>query len=177
MNLYKCPKESVFLSICIAVQCVLPINMYNEKIYIFLWFWMAFVLFVTICSFITWVIRYSTWDFNLKYSIQKRLQKLWFMHQMVYLVWLAELGNIVLIPSFHLCYLLMIRITFRNQAEIGDRSQVITYFGDQKLKVGVFKSHLTASVILAQVLNIATYGSHTPHRGDSLWLYAKLANH
>ena len=39
-----------------------------------------------------------------------------------------------------------------------------------------FTSRSTARVILGQVLRIATCGTRT-HRGDSLWLDAKLANH
>ncbi len=40
-----------------TVQCSLPINMYNEMIYTFLWFWMVFVAVVTAISFITWLLR------------------------------------------------------------------------------------------------------------------------
>ena len=39
-----------------------------------------------------------------------------------------------------------------------------------------FTSRSTARVILGQVLRVATCGTRT-HRGDSLWLDAKLANH
>ncbi len=37
-----------------TVQCVLPINLFNEKIYIFIWFWFVFVAIVTILSFVHW---------------------------------------------------------------------------------------------------------------------------
>ena len=38
-----------------SVQCVLPINLFNEKIYIFLWFWLVFVSFLTCSSLASWV--------------------------------------------------------------------------------------------------------------------------
>ena len=40
-----------------SVQCVLPINMYNEKIFLFLWFWMVFVAAISCINFVTWLIR------------------------------------------------------------------------------------------------------------------------
>lgn len=40
-----------------TVQCVLPINMYTEKIYAFLWVWMLFVAVITGLSFIQWLLR------------------------------------------------------------------------------------------------------------------------
>lgn len=40
-----------------TVQCVLPINLFNEKIYIFIWFWFMFVTISNVISFITWLAR------------------------------------------------------------------------------------------------------------------------
>lgn len=40
-----------------TVQCVLPINLFNEKIYLFLWFWMVFVAVMTCMSLFTWCLR------------------------------------------------------------------------------------------------------------------------
>ncbi|KAK2140583.1 hypothetical protein LSH36_1297g00000, partial [Paralvinella palmiformis] len=40
-----------------TVQCVLPINLFNEKIYLFVWFWMVFVAAITCFSLLTWVLR------------------------------------------------------------------------------------------------------------------------
>ncbi len=40
-----------------TVQCLLPINMYTEKIYMFLWFWMVFVAISTALSLFMWLGR------------------------------------------------------------------------------------------------------------------------
>jgi len=40
-----------------TVQCTLPINLYNEKIYMFLWFWMVFVAAFTVLSLVIWLCR------------------------------------------------------------------------------------------------------------------------
>ncbi|XP_064598244.1 innexin unc-9-like isoform X1 [Liolophura sinensis] len=40
-----------------TVQCVLPINLFNEKIFAFFWFWLVLVATVTIASFIFWLWR------------------------------------------------------------------------------------------------------------------------
>ncbi|KAH9524006.1 Innexin unc-7 [Bulinus truncatus] len=40
-----------------TVQCVLPINLFNEKIFIFLWFWFVFVASCTCGNFLFWIWR------------------------------------------------------------------------------------------------------------------------
>lgn len=40
-----------------TVQCVLPINLFNEKIYIFLWFWLVFVSILSCYSFASWIVH------------------------------------------------------------------------------------------------------------------------
>lgn len=40
-----------------TAQCALPINMLNEKLYIFLWFWIVFLVIVTAISLTLWIIR------------------------------------------------------------------------------------------------------------------------
>jgi len=40
-----------------SVQCVLPINLFNEKIFLFVWFWMAFVAAATTASLLMWAMR------------------------------------------------------------------------------------------------------------------------
>ena len=37
-----------------TVQCSLPMNLFNEKIYIFVWFWFVFVALATFASIIAW---------------------------------------------------------------------------------------------------------------------------
>ena len=40
-----------------TVQCVLPINLFNEMIYLFLWFWFVFVATITVYSLFSWIAR------------------------------------------------------------------------------------------------------------------------
>ena len=49
------------------VQCVLPINLFNEKIYIFIWFWLVFVSIISIFSFCSWLYRSIFKSDRLKY--------------------------------------------------------------------------------------------------------------
>ena len=41
------------------VQCVLPINLFNEKIFLVVWFWLVFVLVVTTLSLLMWIGRFA----------------------------------------------------------------------------------------------------------------------
>lgn len=40
-----------------TVQCVLPINLFNEKIFIFLWFWLVLVATLTCINLLAWLYR------------------------------------------------------------------------------------------------------------------------
>ena len=41
-----------------TVQCVLPINLFNQQIFTAIWFWYMLVLFWNIAEFMIWVQRY-----------------------------------------------------------------------------------------------------------------------
>ena len=40
-----------------TVQCVMTINIFNEKIYLFIWFWLVFVGVATVINFFEWMYR------------------------------------------------------------------------------------------------------------------------
>uniref|UniRef100_A0A1I8IYE0 Innexin n=1 Tax=Macrostomum lignano TaxID=282301 RepID=A0A1I8IYE0_9PLAT len=42
-----------------TVQCVLVINLFNEKIFVFLWFWLFLVAVATVMSFFTWLYKHA----------------------------------------------------------------------------------------------------------------------
>lgn len=39
-----------------SVQCALPINLFNEKFFIFLWFWLMALAFITTYNFLKWIL-------------------------------------------------------------------------------------------------------------------------
>jgi len=41
-----------------SVHCVLPINLFNEKIFLFIWFWLVLVGAVGLCSLVVWTGRF-----------------------------------------------------------------------------------------------------------------------
>lgn len=50
-----------------TVQCVLPVNLYNEKIYMFLWFWMIAIALASVVSFVVWLCRAVLFQDRLKF--------------------------------------------------------------------------------------------------------------
>lgn len=38
-----------------SVQCALPINLFNEKFFICLWFWLIILAFITLFNFLKWI--------------------------------------------------------------------------------------------------------------------------
>ena len=68
-----------------TVQCALPINLYNQQVFTFLWFWLVFTEIVNIFDLASWsllilpVIRknfFKSLNLNLdKYVINKRMNK------------------------------------------------------------------------------------------------------
>ncbi|XP_076456949.1 innexin unc-9-like isoform X2 [Babylonia areolata] len=50
-----------------TVQCVLPINLFNEKIFIFIWFWLVFVSTLSAANFLIWVYNMIFHQHRLRY--------------------------------------------------------------------------------------------------------------
>ncbi|BHF63198.1 hypothetical protein SprV_0200618900 [Sparganum proliferum] len=42
----------------VTAQCALPVNMFNEKIYIFLWWWILLAAMLTVFSLLSWLLRF-----------------------------------------------------------------------------------------------------------------------
>jgi hypothetical protein len=43
-----------------TIQCTLPINLFNEKIFIFLWFWLVLVAALSVYSFFVWFFNFTS---------------------------------------------------------------------------------------------------------------------
>ena len=52
-----------------VVQCALSINLFNEKIFLFLWFWLVFVAVVTLGDLLAWLFRSLYWPGQVQYWI------------------------------------------------------------------------------------------------------------
>ncbi|KAK4470488.1 hypothetical protein MN116_006038 [Schistosoma mekongi] len=54
----------------VTVQCTLPVNMLNEKIYVFLWFWFVFVASLEVASIGVWIYRLAARQSRLRFLIR-----------------------------------------------------------------------------------------------------------
>lgn len=71
-----------------TVLCVLHLNIYYEKLFLFLWFWMFFVAMVSTANFFFWTISTCVtrtarrYDFQLSLSLHETLYDLILSHFM-----------------------------------------------------------------------------------------------
>ena len=56
-----------------VVQCVLTINLFNERIFIFIWFWFVFVAFLSALNMGKWLFRSLYWPGQVQY-VRKQLR-------------------------------------------------------------------------------------------------------
>lgn len=52
-----------------VVQCVLSINIFNEKIFVFLWFWFFVLITITSLDLIIWFVHNFYWEGATKYEM------------------------------------------------------------------------------------------------------------
>lgn len=50
-----------------TVQCALTVNLFNEKVYIFIWFWFVLVSFVSLLSLLKWILLITIERFSVRY--------------------------------------------------------------------------------------------------------------
>ena len=55
------------------VQCALTINLFNEKLFIFVWFWYVFLAFITAVNALRWLFRSLYWPGHVQY-LRKQLR-------------------------------------------------------------------------------------------------------
>ncbi|ESN91764.1 hypothetical protein HELRODRAFT_70423 [Helobdella robusta] len=56
-----------------VVQCALTINLFNEKLFTFLWFWFVFLAFATAVNFLRWLFRSLYWPGHVQY-VRKQIR-------------------------------------------------------------------------------------------------------
>ncbi|KHJ77375.1 innexin-19 domain protein [Oesophagostomum dentatum] len=59
-----------------TVQCVLMINMFNEKIFVVLWYWLCIMLIVSVYSFIKWAVAMATTTVTGKALVNSYIQQI-----------------------------------------------------------------------------------------------------
>lgn len=54
-----------------VVQCVLAINLFNEKIFLFIWYWFVYIAIITFYTAVKWAVTSMFWPWQITYVWQK----------------------------------------------------------------------------------------------------------
>ena len=65
-----------------SIQCVLPINLYNQQIFTFLWFWYVILIFLNLYSLFNWILNFISKQRRI--FIKKRLKLLNKYQKLIY---------------------------------------------------------------------------------------------
>ncbi|KAK4469514.1 hypothetical protein MN116_006599 [Schistosoma mekongi] len=141
-----------------TLQCVLPLNLFLEKVYVFLWFWFVFVGCLTVYSLLKWLTRLTLTES--RYNFISRFLQSWYdTHQH-----LGELDNVKLklfvnnylnLDGVFLLWLISI-----NANDLIINELIIALWNLFEIRLSALKSSLSSSALSLTSSKVAMSTNH-----------------